>query len=41
VQQRLNECFGLKGSSEINFGFVRDLALQALGFVVETVTIYS
>ena len=31
----------LKASSEINFGFVCDLALYAFGFVVETATIHS
>lgn len=37
----VNERVGLKASSEINFGLVRDLALYALGFVVETAAIYS
>jgi hypothetical protein len=37
----LNACFGRKASSEINFGFVRDLALNAFGFAVEAAAIYS
>jgi hypothetical protein len=38
---RFNERFDLKASSEINFGFIRDLGLYAFCFVVETAAIYS
>jgi hypothetical protein len=37
----LDECVGLFASSEINFGFVRDLALYAFGFAAEIATLYS
>ncbi len=36
----VNERLGLKASSELDFGFVRDFASYALGFAAGTATIY-